>query len=341
MIFTSNRPNSNIPNEFGIYDQNIYSSNLEDRNFRSSTPISELNTSSNDVSGGLAFDGQRLLLFKNEEGNNDVYESVLNGISWTKPIRKMGEKLRGGNTEKDETFASYHPADVKVYYITDGGYSDNKNIYFSGVMNRERNLWGQGQSAGHEINTKFQEGSVYIHADGRTMYFSSKGHNTLGGYDIFVSYLDELGHWGKPINLGYPINTSYDDLFYSATASGRYAYIASNRPGGEGGLDIYKITYKGLSKPMSTDREDQLIASIAKPIGDNSIAEPIFVKEKSLTVFKGKVIDAVTKDPIFAAIEIILNETGEIFTSFNSNSVTGKFLLSLPSGADYGISVAH
>ena len=72
MIFTSNRPNSNIPNEFGIYDQNIYSSNLEDRNFRSSTPISELNTSSNDVSGGLAFDGQRLLLFKNEEGNNDV-----------------------------------------------------------------------------------------------------------------------------------------------------------------------------------------------------------------------------------------------------------------------------
>ena len=138
----------------------------------------------------------------------------------------------------------------------------------------------------------------YIHADGRTMYFSSKGHNIFGGYDIFVSYLDELGHWGKPINLGYPINTPYDDLFYSATASGRYAYIASNRPGGEGGLDIYKVTYKGLSKPMSTDREDQLIASIAKPISDKSIAEPIFVKEKSLTVFKGKIIDAVTKNPI-------------------------------------------
>ena len=340
MIFTSNKPNSNTPNKFGIYDQNIYSSNLEERNFHSSVPVSELNTSNNDVSGGLAFDGQRLLLFKNEEGNNDVYESVLKGVSWTKPIRKMGEKLRGGNTEKNETFASYHPADVKVYYITDGGYSDNKNIYFSGVMNRERNLWGQGQSAGHEINTKFQEGSVYIHADGRTMYFSSKGHNTLGGYDIFVSYLDELGHWGKPINLGYPINTPYDDLFYSATASGRYAYIASNRAGGKGGLDIYKVTYKGLSKPMSTDREDQLIASIAKPISDNTIAKPILVKEKSLTVFKGKVIDAVTKDPIFASIDIILNETGDVFTSFNSNSATGKFLLSLPSGADYGISVA-
>ena len=93
MIFTSNRPNSNIPNEFGIYDQNIYSSHLEDRNFRSSAPISELNTSSNDVSGGLAFDGQRLLLFKNEEGNDDVYESKSNGITWSKPVRKMGEKI--------------------------------------------------------------------------------------------------------------------------------------------------------------------------------------------------------------------------------------------------------
>ena len=340
LIFTSNRPNSNSSDKFGIYDQDIYSSILNGRKFIDVEPIFELNTSGNDVSGGLAYDGQRLLLYKNDDGNADVYESVLKGKYWEKPIRKMGAKLRGGNTAKNETFASFDPADVKVYYITDGGYSDNKNIYFSGVMNRERNLWGEGQSAGHEINTNFQEGSVYIHPDGRTMYFSSKGHNTLGGYDIFVSYLDDLGHWGKPINMGYPINTPYDDLFYSATASGRYAYIASNRAGGKGGLDIYKVTYTGSSKPMSTDRQDQLIASIAKPIGDKTVAEPILIKEKSLTVFKGKVIDAVTKDPLSASIEIVLNETGEIYTSFFSNSATGKFLLSLPSGADYGISVA-
>ena len=79
--------------------------------------------------------------------------------------------------------------------------------------------------------------------------------------------------------------------------------------------------------------------SIASPVSDNSGAEPIVVEEKSLTVFKGKVIDAITKDPVEAAIEIILNETGKTYTSLHSNSATGKFLLSLPAGANYGISV--
>ena len=340
LIFTSNKPNEKPANEFGIYDQDIYSSNLDARKFQVILPVAELNTENNDVAGGLSYDGQRLLIFKEEHGNTDVFESKLNGLKWGIPSRKMGEKLRGGNTDGNETFASFDPPDVKVYYITDGGYSGNKNIYFSGVMNRERNLWGKGQSAGHEVNTKFQEGSVYIHPDGKTMYFSSQGHNTLGGYDIFVSYVDDLGHWGEPVNLGYPINTPYDDLFYSATASGRYAYIASNRAGGIGGLDIYKVTYWGSDKPMSTDVQDQLIAGISKPVSDNTISKPIIVEEKSLTVFKGNVLDAITKKPVKAAIEIILNETGRVYTSFFSNSATGKFLLSLPAGNNYGISVS-
>ena len=339
LLFTSNRPNENSANNIGSYDQDIYYSNKKSRKFKLIFPLSELNSSSDDVSGGLSYDGQRLLIFKEEDGNTDVYESELNGKYWGEANRKMGKKSRGGNTDKNETFASFDPPDIKVYYITDGGHSGNKNIYFSGVMNRERNIWGKGQSAG-VVNTKFQEGSVYIHPDGKTMYFSSKGHNTLGGYDIFVSYVDDLGHWGKPINLGYPINTPYDDLFYSATASGRYAFIASNRAGGKGGLDIYKVTYWGADKPMTADFEDQLMASIASPVSDNSVAEPITVEEKSLTVFKGKILDAITKNSIAANIEITINSTGEVYTSLKSNSSTGKFLLSLPAGKNYGISVA-
>ena len=193
LIFTSNRKNENIINDFGFYDQDIYYSKLSGRNFKNVSSLSELNTARDDVSGGLSYDGQRLLIYKEEDGNTDVFESKLNGKYWTQANRKLGEKLRGGNTDRDETFASYDPPDIKIYYITNGGYSGNKDIYFSGVMNRERNIWGKGQSAG-VINTPYEEGSVYIHPDGRTMYFSSKGHNSLGGYDIFVSYVDELGH---------------------------------------------------------------------------------------------------------------------------------------------------
>lgn len=339
LIFTSNRPNENLMNSIGFFDQDIYYSNLTGQNFKASSSLNELNTVEDDVSGGLSYDGQRLLFFKKEDGNTDVFESKLNGKYWGQPKRKLGERLKGGNTEKDETFASYDPPDIKIYYITDGGYSGNKDIYFSGIMNRDRNIWGQGQSAG-VVNTKFQEGSVYIHPDARTMYFSSKGHNSMGGYDIFVSYVDNLGHWGEPINLGYPINTAYDDLFYSANASGKFAYIASNRPGGKGGLDIYKISYWGRDKLMNSDSENQLISSVASPVSDNVVTEPIFFEERSLTIFKGRVLDGVTNDPIEASIDIIINKTGDIYTSLSSNSATGKFLLSLPAGENYGISVA-
>ena len=338
LIFTSNRPNLNTPSEINKYDQDIYITNKKGREFAKVEAISQLNTKYNDVSGGLSYDGQRLLLFKEEDGNSDIYESILNGNTWSDPKRKMGNKSRIPNTEKNERFASYEPPDVKVYYVTDSGHDENNNIYFSGVLNKDRNIWGKGQSVGHEINTDFQEGSVYIHPDGNSMYFSSQGHNSMGGYDIFVSYLDELGHWGKPINLGPPINTPYDDLFYSSTASGSIAYISSNRPGGKGGLDLYKITYWN-PKPMILDFEDQLLVSVNKPTKNNLVINTIDAEEKNLTIFKGIVLDAVTQKPLESEITITLNATGKEFVKCRSNSATGKFLLSLPSGSNYGITV--
>ena len=329
-----------MADEFGRYDNEIYFSILEKRKWTAISPITTLNTSEDDVSGGLSYDGQRLLIYKIENENADVFESKLNGTKWETPVRKMGNAGNSVNTIDNETLASYDPQDIKVYYLTDGGYGKNWDIMFSGVMNRERNIWGKGQSAGHEVNTKYHEGSVYLHPDGKTMYFSSQGHNSMGGYDIFVSYIDELGHWGPAENLGSPINTPYDDLFYSSTASGKVAYIASNRKGGKGGLDIYKVTYWGSEKPQSLDSEEQLIASIANPIKDKSIAQPIVVEERNLTVFKGKVLDIITKQAVAANITITDNSTRKEYIQLNSNSSSGKFLISLPSGKNYGIAVS-
>ena len=90
---------------------------------------------------------------------------------------------------------------------------------------------------------------------------------------------------------------------------------------------------------MTSDFEDQLISIIANPISDNIVAEPIEVEERNLTIFKGRILDAVTQEPIEANIVITINTTGKEYTSCFSNSATGKFLLSLPSGSNYGIAV--
>ena len=338
MIFTSTRANGHTADEFGEYDGDIYISYLKEGQWTKPENVgAPLSTDKNEGAGAFSYDGQRLLLYKEDNGQLDIYESKLKGASWSEPEKKMPNMP---DMTGDETFACYEPLDIKVHFITDGGSQGGTNIFMTGLMRiaNRRNAWGKGQSAGHKINTKFHEGSVFIHPDGKTMYFSSQGHRSLGGFDIYKSEWVE-GQWTEPINLGYPINTTYDDLFFAGTASGKYAYIASNREGGKGGLDLYKVTFWGPEKQVLVDSEDYLLASIAEPVKDVHVASAVTVDKKSLTVFKGKVIDHISRKPIDAAIDITDNAKNEVIVETNSNSATGKFLLSLPAGKNYGIAV--
>ncbi|MGC6428681.1 MAG: OmpA family protein [Flavobacteriales bacterium] len=327
IIFSSNRAGN----------MDIFKSSRQKRKWIGINPINSLNTSDDDIASSLAYDGQRILLFRNSEGQSDIYQSKLNGNIWAKSKLKMSKVV---NTEANETFACYDPQDIKVYYVTDGGFGGDKNIFFSGKKDPEEKFWGKGQSAGQNINSSFQEGSVYLAPDGNTMYFCSQGHSSIGGYDVFVSYRDDKGAWGEPINLGYPINTAYDELYFSISASGKYAYFSSNREGGIGGMDVYQATFWGEDKIPSTTTEDNLIASIIAPIKDDYVPEAVSVNTtNSLTVFKGRILDGLLQTPIEAVIKIFDNNTGDIYAEMQSNSATGKFLLSLPSGLNYGISV--
>ncbi len=322
-------------NKTGNFD--IYSAERKNRRWYGISPLSSLNTDGDDVSSSLAYDGQRLLLFKYTDGQSDIYESKLNGTEWSEPKLKMSKVV---NTDANETFASYDPQDIKVYFVTDGGYGGDKNISFSGKKDMEETFWGKAQSAGQEVNSGFQEGSVYMAPDGNTMYFCSQGHTSIGGYDVFVSYRNDLGLWGEPINLGYPINTPYDELYFTISANGKKAYFSSNRDKGQGGMDIYCATFWGEPKKPSVASEDNLIASIASPIEDTYIPESVEVTvANSLTVFKGRILDGLLQDPVEAEIKIFDNATGDVYAVMRSNSATGKFLLSLPSGLNYGISV--
>jgi len=188
-----------------------------------------------------------------------------------------------------------------------------------------------------DINTPYDEEAVFIHPDGKTLYFSSKGWNTMGGYDIFKTVY-ENGHWSKPENVGYPINTADDDVFFTIAASGIHAYMSSARPGGYGDQDLYMITFI-TEKPTISSSEDNLIAWKTEPVSETVAEKTVAVSLASLTLLKGRILDDATKQPVEATIILTDNEKGEELATFTSNSATGKYLVSLPSGKNYGIAV--
>lgn len=162
----------------------------------------------------------------------------------------------------------------------------------------------------------------------------------MGGYDIFKSVYDEATKtWGKPVNLGYPVNTPDDDVFFVLSASGKRGYYTSADSQSLGLRDLYVITFLGPEKPMILNNEDNLIASAAKPVQETVIAPTVEIKEAQLTLLKGVISDALTKEKLSADIEIVDNVANKVIATFKSNSSTGKYLVSLPAGKNYGIAV--
>ncbi|MFN5786021.1 MAG: OmpA family protein, partial [Flavobacteriia bacterium] len=238
-----------------------------------------------------------------------------------------------------ESSACYSPDGNALYFVTDkpGGLGD-RDIYVS--YKDAKGKWGEAINLGPVINTKYGEEAVYIHPDGKTLYFSSQGHQTMGGFDIFKSvYNDSLKIWSKPENIGFPVNTPDDDVFLVVSASGKRGYYTSFNPNGFGEKDLYMITFLGPEKPMAQRNEDNLIASQAAPVKETVVAPVMEIKEAQLTILKGVITDALTTKPLEATIEIIDNQANQVIASFTSNSSTGKYLVSLPAGKNYGIAV--
>lgn len=335
LILSSDRPNGHKTNQVGEYDSDIYSSTMVDGKWSEPKGIKEVNSLEDDVSNNISYDGTRMLLHSAENGLTDIYESNLVGTNWTKP-EKMPFQI--SSVKANDRYASYSPDGWSIFFGRDNATRSNGfEIMFSSMQSKKRKDYMAAQMVS-TVNSRFNEGPIFLHIDNETMYIASEGNGSYGGYDIFVSH-KENGAWSKPKNMGYPINTPYDDFFFSGTANGKYAYIASNRKGGKGGYDIYKVTFWGPEKKPVTATEDYLLASIVNPIKDNSIEASVDVDKKSFTVFKGKTIDAITKKAVEAQIEITDNSSGKIIETFTTNSATGKFIITLSSGKNYGIAV--
>jgi outer membrane protein OmpA-like peptidoglycan-associated protein/tetratricopeptide (TPR) repeat protein len=336
IVFSSDRTNGHKANEADGFDADIYVSTLFQGKWADPKPIrGNVNTLQNDIVDNLSYDGTKLLIHREVDGQMDIFESQLKGLDWSAP-KPLPQAI--SSSRSNDLFGAYAPDGYTIYFARDNeNRSNGTEIMYSAMQSKIQKDYMAATMLG-AVNSKFNEGPIYIHIDNETMYIASNGQESIGGYDIFISKKVQ-GQWLKPVSMGYPINTPYDDFFFAPTANGKFAYIASNRAGGLGGYDIYKVTFWGPEKLPMVDMEDYLLSSIIMPMKDSKVEAQVDVNRKSFTVFKGVTINALTKEPVEGQMEITDNVTGRIIETFTTNSATGKFIITLASGKNYGIAV--
>lgn len=242
LLYTSRRSSSyseKMPD--GQYAERIYSSSIKNEDWTKSKSLKELFRKPGHEAGVcLSSDGQELYIYRNDIDGPNIYLSLYDGSTWAEPV-KLPNPI---NTKFAETHASVSPDKSVLYFTSDrpGGFG-GLDIYRCRLL--PNGQWGKPQNLGSDINTQYDEETPIIHPDGRTLYFSSEGHNSMGQYDIFYSHSLADSTWSVPQNMGYPINTPDDDFFFVPTTTQNVAYYASSKyEDNMGGSDIYLIEYE-------------------------------------------------------------------------------------------------
>lgn len=187
----------------------------------------------------LSYDGKQLLLSRDDNYNSDIYSSSFNGISWTKTV-KLNNNI---NTKYWESHGFISEDGEQLIFASDrpGGFG-GLDLYIS---RKTGGNWGAAVNLGPEINTPFNEDRPFLINNKETLFFSSQGHENIGGYDLFRSEMQSNGLWSKPKNLGYPLNTPDDNVFFMPTGDGKSGYASDIKESkGHGKEDIYKITFR-------------------------------------------------------------------------------------------------
>jgi tetratricopeptide (TPR) repeat protein len=187
----------------------------------------------------LSSDGKQLFLSKDDNYNSDIYVSSFNGTAWSK-IVKLDKNI---DTKHWESHGFVSENGNQIIFASDrpGGFG-GLDLYIS---NKIKGGWGPAINLGPEINTQFNEDRPFLINNGKTLFFSSQGHDNIGGYDLFSSVIQSNGLWSNPKNLGYPLNTPDDDIFFMPEGNGKSGYRSVFKESeGFGKEDIYKITFK-------------------------------------------------------------------------------------------------
>jgi len=258
-----------------------------------------INTRGHEATISLSYDNQQLFIYKDDKGIGNIYVSRLKNEEWGKP-----EKL-SINSNFWEGHACLSPDGKTLYFSSNrpGGIGGS-DIYQS-VM-QANGEWSRPTNLGPTINTVYDEDAPFILSDGKTLFFASKGHDSVGGYDVFTSEKQDDGSWSEPENLGIPINTTEDDIFYYPTSDPNIFYYSSSKAGGYGDMDIYRVT--------------------------------VIEEVKNIAIFKGNVFDELFFRPQVAKFNVYDADSNFIKT-FTTFQTSGEFYTNLEVGNNYIIHV--
>ena len=249
LIFTTRRPKNDASKKDLVdnhYFEDVYISKKENGIWQMASPIKGfINTVHHDACVSLNYDGNKLYLYKEQDG--DIYYSNFknNAIGWAIP-EALNENI---NTKNWEPSAYESTEDSTMYFSSNrpGGFG-GLDLYKSKMINGD---WGPAENLGSTINTQEDEDAPFVHKENNSLYFSSKGHYNMGGYDIFISKYDaKVNKWTKPQNIGYPLNSAGDDIFFSWNKNLSNVYFSSIRADSYGEKDIYMATSLEKEKPI-------------------------------------------------------------------------------------------
>jgi outer membrane protein OmpA-like peptidoglycan-associated protein/tetratricopeptide (TPR) repeat protein len=258
--------------ELPFYDAVYYSVY---RNGAWSAPVNitpQIQSDGDQYASSISYDGTWLFLTKEDAFNSDIYQSRFIGGKWSRSEPVSGQNI---NTKFWESHASIS-RDGKTLYFTSNrkdGYGE-MDIYKTRLQ--DNGQWGTPVNLGNVINTELNEDTPFISENDSLLYFSSQGFKNMGGYDIFVSRLNQSGQWTTPENVGYPINSTDDDLFYYPWHNARIGYVSLIRSEGYGKEDIYAV------QPQSDKPLSKLIAELTekqKPVAPETVAIQVTPEE--------------------------------------------------------------
>lgn len=327
MYFTSRRPGATggkINKVTNNWFEDIYCSRWEARGW--SAPVAlpvPLNGPRNDATVSIKADGSGMIIYRDEANGGDLYSCEREGDGWTGPA-PLPPTVNSAGQES----SAWRTADGQwLYFVSsrEGGVGGS-DIYRS-PWDATAGNWGNAENLGPTINTIYDEEGVFLPPDGKTLYFASQGHSSMGGYDLFKSTLSGA-QWSKPENLGWPINSPGDDQFLVITADGSTGYFNSVRPGGMGEDDIYRVQFATRAQVDET----AMLASAGSGI-------PMSVTEEQLRLV-GFIKGLKMMQPVEADVELMSLEDPAFNAVFKTDPATGGFVAVVPAGKAYSVHVS-